>query len=118
MVTALQRLGPVTEATTTSRDASTKISTHIPGTILVTTADFAKNQHAALHTKVVEYARAGGTVIFCGQFSNMITPPNFDAFFASYWSLPWKFGNYHRSTYIPNPVRRPKVQVVYLNHTV
>lgn len=109
MVTALQRRGPVTEATT-PEDASTKISAQIPGTILVTTADFAKKRHFALHTKVIEYARVGGTVIFCGQFSNTITPPNFDAFFASKWGLPWKFGDYHRSTCTPNPVCRPKVQ--------
>ena len=109
MVTALQRRGPMLEATT-PRDASTKITAHIPSTILITTADFAKKRNAALHSKVVEYTRAGGTVIICGQFCNFIEPPHFDTFMASVWDLPWKFGDYHRSTYIPNPIRRPKVQ--------
>ena len=109
MIAALQRRGPILEATTAA-DASTKITAHIPSTILITTADFAKKRHAALHSKVAEYARAGGTVIICGQFCNFIEPPRFNAFISSVWDLPWTFGDYHRSTYIPNPTRRSKVQ--------
>jgi hypothetical protein len=94
----------------TPKDASSKITSLVPTTILITTADFAKKKHAALHSKVVEYARAGGTVIICGQFCNMISPPDFDAFFLSTWGKAWKFGNYHRSTYSVNPQRHPRLR--------
>jgi MYND finger len=100
--------------TTTATDASNQITSLLPSTILITTADFAKKKHSALQSKVIEYTRAGGTVIICGQFCNMIRPPDFDSFFQNNWDLSWKFGNYHRTTLVPNPSRRTKLRTQHL----
>ena len=58
MLKGLRSLGSVVQVTT-PKDASSKITSLVPATILITTAEFAKKKHAVLHSKVVEYARAG-----------------------------------------------------------
>ena len=45
----------------------------------------------------------GGTVLFCGTFSSFISPTNFNLYFESEWQLPWRFGDYHRTTFTLNP---------------
>lgn len=109
MLKGLRSLGSVVQVTT-PKDASSKITSLVPATILITTAEFAKKKHAVLHSKVVEYARAGGTVIICGQFCNMISPPDFDEFVLSTWGKGWKFGAYHRTTFSVNPQRHPSLR--------
>ena len=47
--------------------------------------------------------RQGGTVLFCGTFSSFINVTTFNAYFGNEWKLPWRFGDYHRSTFTINP---------------
>jgi len=44
-------------------EALSKITSLIPTTILITTSEFVNQKHAALHSNVVQYTRAGGTVL-------------------------------------------------------
>lgn len=109
LLKSLKSRATVMESTTKS-DALTKLSSSTFSAILVTTAEFASLRYEDLHSKVVEYVKAGGTVVFCGLFSSMIRPPDFDRFFRSTWSLPWKFGDYNRTTFILNPSRHARLQ--------
>ena len=45
----------------------------------------------------------GGTVLFCGTFGSFIRPTDFNLYFGSEWQLPWRFGDYNRSTFTLNP---------------
>lgn len=45
----------------------------------------------------------GGTVLFCGTFSSVINRISFDSYFGTEWKLPWRFGEYHRTTFALNP---------------
>ncbi|MBE3041917.1 hypothetical protein IMZ48_04910 [Candidatus Bathyarchaeota archaeon] len=42
--------------------------------------------------------RGGGTVIVGGLFSKLVSRPAFNQYFEKTWSLPWKYGSYHRTT--------------------
>jgi hypothetical protein len=92
----------VTQATSPD-DAAAKLNSLKPKAVLITDASFAKRRHHSLISKVENYVRNGGTVVFCGMFSSCIRPDDFDAFFLSRFGLPWKFGAYHRTTFVLNP---------------
>src|SRR5579859_6734183 len=80
--------------------------------ILITTSEFSERKYSAIHARVVEYAKAGGTVIFCGLFSSMISPPKMTEMWHSKWNLPWQSGGYHRTTFSLNPHLAPKLGTV------
>jgi hypothetical protein len=44
--------------------------------VLITTADLSAPQHLALHEKVVDYVRGGGTAIYSGLFCYMMAGRN------------------------------------------
>ena len=48
--------------------------------------------------------------MLCGLFCSFIRPSDFDTFIRSTWSLPWKFGDYHRTTFTLNPLRHARLQ--------
>ncbi|RDX50681.1 hypothetical protein OH76DRAFT_1471353 [Lentinus brumalis] len=52
--------------------------------------------------RLVEYARAGGTVIYAGLLSSFSTHSALDAGFEHVWELPWRTGPYHRKTFSLN----------------
>lgn len=110
LLSALNEHAGAVSETSTVVDSTTFLASTNPKAILITTAAFAKRKYHKLQTTVVEYAQAGGTVILCGQFCNMISPPVMDAFFQSTWSLPWKFGDYHRTTFKLNPLRAERLR--------
>ena len=68
-----------------------------PRGILLPDTGLCQREHEAICRRVVEYVRNGGTAVFSAVFSSNIPPPDFDKFFADKWSLPWKFGSYHRT---------------------
>ena len=99
LITTLKDRASVSEAVNPSV-ASAKLSSPLVNwtAILITSSQFSSKKYKSLHATVIEYAKGGGTVIFCGQFSSTIRPPNFDKFFGDTWSLPWKYGDYNRTT--------------------
>lgn len=62
-----------------------------------------KIKYQTLNQTLVAYAKSGGVVVFGCQSSNHVTPPNLDWYFENVWSLPWRFGNYARFQFQPNP---------------
>lgn len=55
--------------------------------------------------ELVEYVRNGGTLILACLFSGNASPELHDAMLARF-GLPWKYGDYHRSTFFRNPAFR------------
>ena len=109
LLSALKTRASVSEATNPSELASI-VSTVKPTVILITTAEPAERKYSAIRNRLVDYARAGGTVIFCGMFSSFIRPPRMDEMWITDWNLPWKFGDYHRTTFSLNPSCTQKLQ--------
>lgn len=55
--------------------------------------------------ELVKYVRNGGTLILACLFSGNAPPELHDALLARF-ELPWKYGDYHRTTFFRNPVFR------------
>lgn len=66
--------------------------------VSVADAGIAKKKNMEVSKRISQYVREGGTVIFSGVFGSSISRPDFDRYFEERWSLPWKFGSYHRTT--------------------
>jgi hypothetical protein len=111
LLTALKERADITEvndvSTANAKLASPQVNWKA---IVITSAVIASKKSKNLHPKVLEYAKGGGRVIFAGTFSSMIRPPDFDKFFGTVWSLPWKFGDYNRTTFMLNPSRWNELQ--------
>lgn len=80
--------------------------------IVVTEAEIASHKYSAIRAKVVDYAKAGGIVVFCGLFSSMIRPSKLNDMWISDWNLPWKVGAYHRATFRLNSSRTQKLRSI------
>jgi hypothetical protein len=71
--------------------------------VLVTDAGISRRQHNMVLSTLVEYARSGGTVVIGASFTSNISYPAMDAFLGKSWNLPWRMGEYHRTTFALNP---------------
>jgi hypothetical protein len=87
--------------------AHTYLSTNTPTAIIITDPGITKAAHSAVLEKVISYVHSGGIAIFACHFSSFIRPTDFNRHFRSDWKLPWKFGDYHRTTvYLNQRVRQ------------
>ncbi|KAG6827821.1 hypothetical protein H0H92_010337 [Tricholoma furcatifolium] len=69
--------------------------------VFVADAAIAHSSNARVLTKLVEYARGGGSVVIGGSFSSWINPAEMGDFFKA-WGLNWKRGSYHRADFTLN----------------
>lgn len=74
-----------------------------PKVILVTDGGMTKTKNRAVLEKVESYVRNGGMVIFGLHFPSSIRVDVFDKFSDEAFGLPWKRGDYHRTTFEVNP---------------
>ena len=61
-----------------------------------------KNRNSGVLSSLIGWVNAGGIVVFGSLFPSFITGSEFDRFFEK-WGLPWKMGDYHRTTFVLNP---------------
>ena len=98
LLAALEAKSDVKRATT-AQEARTLMDRYPnPRSIFIPDAGIAKRRNDAVSQRVVQYVRMGGTAVFGCVFSSLIRPPEFDRYFEKTWSLPWRFGTYHRTT--------------------
>ncbi|KAF5386644.1 hypothetical protein D9615_002037 [Tricholomella constricta] len=71
--------------------------------VFVVDAGITNRQHSEVVTKLVAYAKAGGSVLIGGAFSTFVRPKDMDTFFEKSWGVSWKPGSYHRTTFVLNP---------------
>lgn len=67
--------------------------------VLVTDPGVTQKKHKNVSAKLVEYAKAGGVVIFGFSFPSFARPLDTNAFFSSQLGVSWKFGAYHREDF-------------------
>lgn len=85
-------------------DARTYLSTARPSAILAVDAGLLGNtyEHGKLQKEVAKYVSGGGTLIMACLFSSFARPPQLNAFYTRI-GLPWRVGDYHRTTFYRNP---------------
>ena len=93
-----------------SNGAIAILSSLNPSAVLITDPEIVERKHKVLLGKLVDYAKSGGTVIFCGLFSGFITVPDLARFFSTSWSLPWKSGSYARNSFVLNSSRSARLK--------
>ncbi|KAI9878395.1 MAG: hypothetical protein M1830_001025 [Pleopsidium flavum] len=104
LFTTLGTKATVTEVTSSKTALEHLSSPSSPTAVLLTESSIMKAKNRALSTRLVEYTRAGGTVILGCQCSSMSRPSDINRYFNDTWGLPWKSGAYHRTTFQLNPV--------------
>lgn len=87
--------------------ARTYLSTTRPLAIIAVDAGLLGNtyEHGRLQKEVAKYVGTGGTLIMACLFSSFARPPQLNAFYARI-GLPWRVGDYHRTTFYLNPAFR------------
>jgi hypothetical protein len=75
------------------------LATNSPKAIVVTDEGLTKAKNSAVLDRVVSYVRNGGLVIVGLHFTSFTQMDVFDKFFNEGLSLPWKHGDYHRTTF-------------------
>ena len=90
-----------TEEAKTSAAAQTSLSTQRFKAILAVDGGIATRRNNAFQKSLATYAKNGGTVIFCCLFSSFVRPPDMNKLWENF-ELPWKSGDYHRTTFYLN----------------
>lgn len=67
--------------------------------VFVSDAGITKRTNSQVVTKLVEFAKAGGSVVIGGSFSTFVRPLHMETFFEKAWGVNWKSGSYHRTTF-------------------
>ncbi len=101
---ALRKTANVTEVEQ-SRAAQTLLSATSPSrpnAVILSDSALANPKHSKLLTRLVAYARGGGTVVAALQFSNKMKLGDMRSFFSA-WGVPWDRGGCHRTTTTLNP---------------
>ena len=73
--------------------------------VFITDPEVVEKKYATVVSRLVQYVKAGGTVVIGGTFSTFVRPSDNDTFFKKAWGLNWKMGSYHRTTFSLNPSR-------------
>ena len=90
-----------TEDINFKRTKSLSLSQSRPAVILATNGSIAQSRYRTLRNELVSFVNDGGTLICCCNFASFCRPLDFNTFMAAF-DLPWKSGDYHRSTFVLN----------------
>ena len=104
---------------------------HQTASLYIAEPDLTTSEYCALSDFIVDWVRNGGTAVLGGGFSSWVNPAEFDSWMVNAWQLPWKIGQYTRSTVhyqsaAKGPARHPNwrngllaaysSKAVYLSH--
>lgn len=74
-----------------------------PHIVVVTDAAVTYPENHELLPRLVEYAKAGGTVVYSGIFGSTVLYPDLKAMFKNVWGLPWRVCAHTDGTHAVNP---------------
>lgn len=69
-----------------------------PAVVLSADESLTIKKRGALVQEARNYVRSGGVIVFMGLFSSFSRPPDIDSLFSKL-GLPWRKGDYHRTTF-------------------
>ncbi|KAI9065683.1 TPR-like protein [Trametes sanguinea] len=102
LISALEARSEVHIAKTRAEALRFLFSTSRPRAVIACDAAVTRAEYLEVHHHLVEYVRAGGTAIYAGALSSMISSYAMESIFKVAWGLPWSKGTYHRETYVQN----------------
>jgi hypothetical protein len=73
--------------------------------VLVADEGIIESKNSEVLSSLIGWVNAGGIAVVGSLFPSFITGSEFDRFFDR-WGLPWKMGDYHRTTFVLNPSTR------------
>lgn len=90
----------VIKRATKPQAALTYLTNNTPSAIIVTDPAIVRPKPAlkVMNEKIIEYVRNGGTAILATHFGSFVRPRDLDLWFRVSWHLPWRIGDYHRTT--------------------
>jgi hypothetical protein len=98
----LRSKADVTEVTHIASAMQHLLVAHQYAAAVVTDPEVMDKGFIAVQEKLVDYARAGGTVVFGFHCSSFVRPNDLARFFKETWSVNWKSGDYTRSMFSLN----------------
>ncbi|TBU26913.1 hypothetical protein BD309DRAFT_861448 [Dichomitus squalens] len=103
LYTVLARKDEVLKATSLSEARRHLTSTIRPHAVIVAddAVTYPRNREVLL--RLVEYAKAGGTVVYAGTFSSSVRHQDLDSMFKDVWGLPWRAFSFATTTHTVNP---------------
>ncbi len=100
---ALAQKSVVRKANTLPQARRYLTSTTRPHAIIVADAAVTYPENHELLPRIVEYAKAGGTVVHSGTFSSTVLYPDLKAMFKNVWGLPWRVCAHTSGSHAVNP---------------
>lgn len=98
---ALRAKAVVVQVLTTADALSHLASPDLVG-VFVTDPGIVRRKNAPVVAKLVEFVKQGGSAVVGGCFSTFVGEQEMNNFFRKVWSLSWKRGSYHRTTFVTN----------------
>ena len=99
---ALRKTATLTEVQQPRAAQAALTTTPLPDAIILSDSALTSPKNSKLLTRLVAYARTGGTAVAALQFSNTVKTGELRSFFAA-WGVPWDGGGYYRTTASLNP---------------
>lgn len=99
---ALIQKANVREVTTPDQARRVLNSTVRPHAVIVVDAFITNHAYRDIAFQIVDYTKAGGTVLYAGCLSSFVGPLDLSAHFETVWNLPWRYGRYDRAAFIAN----------------
>ncbi|KAM5541571.1 hypothetical protein V8D89_004761 [Ganoderma adspersum] len=103
---ALRKTAKFTEVQQPRATQAALTATPLPDAVILADCTLANPRNSKLLTRLVAYARTGGTVFAALQFGNKVKTGEMHSFFAA-WGMPWDRGGYYRTTTALNPAGAP-----------
>jgi hypothetical protein len=104
LLKAIAARAEIVEATSVA--ALPKLSPSVHSAVFITDEAITERKHAAVLSQIVDYTRAGGTVVIGGLFSSFVKLDTLDAHFLC-WGLSWKAAGYRRSPCVLSRATHP-----------
>jgi hypothetical protein len=76
--------------------------TNLKGVYVADDEGIIRRKNSKLLSSLVEWVNAGGIAVVGSMCPSFLSGPEFDRFFKK-WGLPWKRGDYYRTTFVLNP---------------
>jgi hypothetical protein len=93
-------------------DLVTIVKTEKPTALLLTDETILDDKFQGIRAKFVEFAKSGGTVLFCCWFAGAASTESMDNMWRLEWDLPWKKLFFREIRFSLNPYRWTKSHAV------
>lgn len=102
LISALRSKVSVIQALNAQKALQYLADTNLKG-VFVADEGIIKRKNSEVFSSLIGWVNAGGVAVLGALCPSFLSGPEFDRFFNK-WGLPWKRGDYHRTTFVLNPL--------------